>query len=373
MIGEYLKKEFGEKIVKLSLDGGFTCPNRDGSKGTGGCIFCSADGSGDFAGSIPSQIELLSAKWPRAKYIAYFQNHTNTYAPVSELREKFYAALNYGKGDCACSTDVTGGADCGCTDAAGGAAIRTADCTGCTNSDNADCLGALNNAPCTGANDCDACGERPEIIGLAIATRPDCLNDEIYELLAELNEKTFLWVELGLQSMHDETGKVINRCHPLAVYDEAAERLAALGIRTVTHLIFGLPKSIGADGSVVPETRDEMLASVRHVCRTLPLNKSTSSRHIFGIKLHMLNVVRGSQMERLCPSYVPFSSIGEYTDLVIDALKIIPRDITVHRMSADAPRPILIAPEWSYKKRTILNEIHRKMAERDLYQGQDAE
>lgn len=323
MISGYLKERFGEKVVKLSLDGGFTCPNRDGSKGVGGCIFCSADGSGEFAGSIPSQIELLSAKWSRAKYIAYFQNHTNTYAPVSELREKFYAALNY---------------------------------------------------------DSSAGAEHPEIVGLAIATRPDCLNDEIYELLAELSQKTFLWVELGLQSMHDETGNTINRCHSLEVYDEAAARLSALGIRVVTHLIFGLPKHIEEDGSVIPETREEMIESVRHVCRALPYSASgtenmsgDTGNHIFGIKLHMLNVVRGSQMEQLCPNYVPFSSINEYTDLVVDALKIIPRDITVHRMSADAPRSILIAPEWSYKKRTILNEIHRKMAERDIYQGQDAE
>lgn len=323
MISGYLKERFGEKVVKLSLDGNFTCPNRDGSKGVGGCIFCSADGSGEFAGSIPSQIELLSAKWPRAKYIAYFQNHTNTYAPVSELREKFYAALNY---------------------------------------------------------DSSAGSEHPEIVGLAIATRPDCLNDEIYELLAELSQKTFLWVELGLQSMHDETGNTINRCHSLEVYDEAAARLSALGIRVVTHLIFGLPKHIEEDGSVIPETREEMIESVRHVCRALPYSASgtenmsgDTGNHIFGIKLHMLNVVRGSQMEQLCPNYVPFSSINEYTDLVVDALKIIPRDITVHRMSADAPRSILIAPEWSYKKRTILNEIHRKMAERDIYQGQDAE
>lgn len=323
MISGYLKDRFGEKVVKLSLDGGFTCPNRDGSKGVGGCIFCSAGGSGEFAGSIPSQIELLSAKWPRAKYIAYFQNHTNTYAPVSELREKFYAALNY---------------------------------------------------------DSSAGAEHPEIVGLAIATRPDCLNDEIYELLAELSQKTFLWVELGLQSMHDETGNTINRCHSLEVYNEAVNRLSALGIRMVTHLIFGLPKHIEEDGSVIPETREEMIESVRHVCSTLPYSASgtenmsgDTGNHIFGIKLHMLNVVRGSQMEQLCPNYVPFSSIDEYTDLVVDALKIIPRDITVHRMSADAPRSILIAPEWSYKKRTILNEIHRKMAERDIYQGQDAE
>jgi len=348
MISGYLKDMFGEKVVKLALDGGFTCPNRDGSKGRGGCIFCSSDGSGEFAGSIPEQIKLMSAKWPRAKYIAYFQNHTNTYAPVSELREKFTSALNYGLDLCGGSSDKKFSSSICIADPATAAAY-TATCT----------------ASCPNSN--------PEIIGLAIATRPDCLNDEIYELLYELSQKTFLWIELGLQSMHDKTGRTINRCHSLAVYDEAVDRLAKLGIRTVTHLIFGLPKEIREDGSVIPETQEEMLASVRHVCRSNHSSSTGCRNHIFGIKLHMLNIVRGSQMEHLCPDYVPFTSIDEYTDLVIEALKIIPRDITIHRMTADAPRPILIAPEWSYKKRTILNEIHRKMAERDIYQGQDAE
>lgn len=328
MIGQYMKDSFGSKIVKLSLDGGFTCPNRDGSKGTGGCIFCSSDGSGEFASSIPEQIALLSGKWLGAKYIAYFQNHTNTYAPVSELREKFYAALDYGK-----------------------------------------------ELPPD---------KRPEIIGIAIATRPDCLNDEIYELLAEINEKTFMWVELGLQSSDPVTGETINRCHPVSDHDEAVRRLAQLGIRTVVHMIFGLPKLLepaqydenGAlikDAVVIPETREEMLETVRHACAPVGFNKTTGSDRIFGIKLHMLNIVKGSQMEKLCPNYVPFASIDEYSDLVIDAVKIIPHEITVHRLSADAPRKILIAPEWSYMKRTILNTIHRKMAEQDVWQGQNAE
>ena len=328
MIGHYMKEKFGGKVVKLSLDGNFTCPNRDGSKGFGGCIFCSSDGSGEFASSIPEQIELLSDKWSDAKYIAYFQNHTNTYAPVSELREKFYAALDYGK-------DLPE-------------------------------------------------GERPEIIGIAIATRPDCLNDEIYELLAEINEKTFMWVELGLQSSNPVTGETINRCHPVSDHDEACRRLAELGIRTVVHMIFGLPKTLipaeyDADGNlikdavIVPETREEMLETVRHACAPVGYNKTTGSDRIFGIKLHMLNIVKGSQMERLCPNYVPFQSIEEYADLAVDAVKIIPREITVHRLSADAPRKILIAPEWSYMKRTILNTIHQKLAEQDIWQGQDAE
>ena len=166
-IGSYLKRYFGQKTIKLSLDGGFTCPNRDGSKGYGGCIFCSADGSGDFASTIPEQIKLLSDKWPNSNHLAYFQNHTNTYAPVEELREKFYAVL-----------------------------------------------------------------DDPQISGIAIATRPDCLNDDIYDLLDEINQRTFLWVELGLQTMHEKTATLINRCYELPVYDEAIKRLKGLNIRT---------------------------------------------------------------------------------------------------------------------------------------------
>ncbi len=285
-IGSYLKNHFGKKTIKLALDGGFNCPNRDGSKGFGGCIFCSADGSGDFASTIPNQIELLADKWPDSKHIAYFQNHTNTYAPVEELREKYYSVL-----------------------------------------------------------------DNPDICGIAIATRPDCLSQEIYELLDEINKKTFLWVELGLQTMHEHTAELINRCYPREVYDEAINKLKELNIRTVVHLIFGLPG----------ESKEDMLNSVRYVCKD----------DVFGIKLHMLNVVKGSQMEKLYPDYVSFESIDEYVNLVVDALEIIPPQITIHRMSADAPRPILISPEWSYKKRTILNGIHQELKKRDSWQGKN--
>ncbi|QIB69961.1 TIGR01212 family radical SAM protein [Aminipila butyrica] len=285
-IGQYLKNYFGKKTIKLSLDGGFTCPNRDGSKGTGGCIFCSADGSGDFASNIEDQIRLLSDKWPDSNHLAYFQNHTNTYASVAELREKYETALNH-----------------------------------------------------------------PGIAGLAIATRPDCLSEPIYELLSEINQKTFLWVELGLQTIHQQTAERINRCYSLEVYDQAVKRLTELGIRTVVHVIFGLPG----------ESKQDMLDSIRYVC-TSP---------IFGLKIHMLNVVKGSQMETLYPDYTSFSSIDEYVQLVADALELIPPEITIHRMSADAPRPILISPEWSYQKRTILNGIHRELRKRNSWQGKN--
>ena len=309
MISAWLKNHYEElgltapaKIVKLSLDGGFTCPNRDGSKGTGGCLFCSESGSGDMASTagdaiesaLSRQIQLLSDKWPAdkydLKYMAYFQSHTNTYAPVDQLREKFEAALKV-----------------------------------------------------------------PDVVGLAIATRPDCIPDDVLDLLTELNEKTFLWVELGLQTIHDSTARAMNLCHDLTDYDDAVRRLTSRGIRVVTHLILGLPG----------ETKEMMLDSVRHVCR--PIDESGS--HIFGLKLHMLNVVKGSGMAQTMPDYIPFDSMEDYIDLLIETLEIIPPEITLHRISGDAPRATLIAPEWSYKKRTILNNIHKEMRQRNTWQG----
>ncbi len=319
-IGSWLRRRFHRKTVKLSLDGGFTCPNRDGTKGTGGCLFCSSSGSGDMAslirpkkaGPVPAigaalqeQVQLLSDKWPDAGFIAYFQNHTNTYAPADRLQELFYAALD---------------AD---TDA--------------------------------------ATGRNTEIVGLAIATRPDCISEETLDLLEELDQRTFLWVELGLQTIHDETARAMNLCHSLADYDDALRRLTQRGIRVVTHLILGLPG----------ESREMMLDSVRYVCQPLP--GACAGRHLFGLKLHMLNVVRGSGMELAYPDYVPFASIDEYTDLLIECMELVPPDITIHRIGGDAPRSTLIAPEWSYRKRTILNEIHRKMRERNTWQGRLAE
>ena len=302
MISPWLKKRFGCKVIKLALDGGFTCPNRDGSKGYGGCLFCSESGSGDMASSLRNgsdagavsealsdQISLLSRKWPEAKYLAYFQSHTNTYAPVSELREKFEPALKH-----------------------------------------------------------------PDVLGIIIATRPDCLPDDVIDYLAELNGKTFLWVELGLQTTHDETARAMNLCHNLADYDDAVARLTGRGIRVVTHLILGLPG----------ETREMMEQSVRYVC-----GGSSDESEIFGLKLHMLNVVKGSGLCETMPDYVPFDSIEEYVDLLIDMIEIIPSNITIHRISGDAPRSTLVAPEWSYKKRTILNMIHNQMRLQNTWQG----
>lgn len=287
-IGNYMKERFGCKVIKLSLDAGFTCPNRDGTKGTGGCIFCSAEGSGDFASDIPGQIRLLSNKWPSGKYIAYFQSHTNTYAPVEVLREKYDQALEY-----------------------------------------------------------------PDVIGIAIATRPDCLSHEVLELLSELNQKTFLWVELGLQTIHEDTARLINRCYPLSVFDQAVDELSRLQIKTVVHLILGLPG----------ESRENMMASVRYVC----------SKEIFGIKLHLLNVLKDTKLAEFYPARIHIPNKEEYINLVVDALEIIPQHITIHRVTADAPRHLLIAPEWGYEKRSILNGISKEFKRRDSFQGKRLE
>jgi len=280
----FLRNKFGDKVFKISLDAGFTCPNRDGTKGTGGCIFCSDQGSGDFDSDIPGQIQLLSKKWPSAKYIAYFQSHTNTYAPVDVLREKFYKALEF-----------------------------------------------------------------PDVVGIAIATRPDCLSEEVLELLSELNDKTFLWIELGLQTIHERTAEIINRCYPLSTFDEAVNNLARLKIKTVVHLILGLPG----------ESRPDMFESVDYVC----------SKEIFGLKLHLMNVLKTTKLAEFFPQRIHIPDKQEYINLVVDVLEKIPQQITIHRVTADAPRHLLIAPSWGYEKRTVLNGINKEFKIRNTYQG----
>ena len=298
-IGSELRKQFGRRTVKLSIDAGFTCPNRDGTCGYGGCAFCSGGGSGELAShieadslslrqsvseSISEQISLLSDKWPDAAYIAYFQSHTNTYAPVQVLRSLYYEALN-----------------------------------------------------------------DPRVSGIAIATRPDCLGPDVLDLLEEISHDHFMWVELGLQTIHPDTSEAMGIGYTLDVYDQAVNDLISRDIRVVTHLILGLPG----------ETNDMMLDSVRYVC----------SQPVYGIKLHLMNVVKTSRLSEMMPDYVPFDSIEDYVSLVIKCLEIIPEDITIHRLTGDVPRRLLIAPEWSYRKRTILNMINRELARLDTYQG----
>lgn len=283
-VNDYLRSQFGQKMVKLALDGGFTCPNRDGTKGTGGCLFCGSGGGGDFASTIDDQIALMSSKWPKAGYLAYLQNHTNTYAPVDELREKYLRAL-----------------------------------------------------------------ENKNIRGLVIATRPDCLPDDVIQLLKEFNEKYFMWMELGLQTIHDSTAQLINRCYDLDVYDKAMKDLSSIDMKTVVHLILGLPG----------ESRENMMESVRYVAES----------GAWGMKFHLLNVVKGSAMAESYPDYTPFETIEDYVELICDIIEILPPEIVVHRLTGDAPRSTLIAPVWSYRKRTILNEINAELKRRGTYQG----
>lgn len=292
-LSDHLKDKLGEKTVKLSVNAGFTCPNRDGKISTGGCIFCSGSGSGDFApsaeNSIARQLEIsrekLSAKWPEAKYIAYFQAFTNTYAPVEELERKYNEALN-------------------CKD----------------------------------------------ISGIAIATRPDCIDDDIVDLLDRLNKKTYLWVEFGLQTSNELTASLINRGYKNEVYLESMRKLKEKNIETVTHIILGLPG----------ETRQDMLNSV----------KFAADAGTDGIKLQLLHIIRGTKLHQM---YIenPFHimSKDEYTDTVIDMIEHMPKNIVIHRLTGDGNRNELVEPSWSMDKRGVLNEIHRKMKLNNSFQG----
>ena len=285
-IGPYLKKQFGSRIAKLSLDGGFTCPNRDGSKGIGGCTFCSGDGSGRFAGPLAQQREQLAAKWPEdTKYIAYFQNFTGTYAPVERLRQLWEEAL------------------------------------------------AL-----------------PGCAGLAVATRPDCLPDDVLDLLEEFNKKTFLWVELGLQTACEETAAQFNRGCKNADFEDAMGKLSSRGIKAVIHLILGLPG----------EDKTQMLSTAAYVASFRP----------FGIKLHMLHLMEGTVMgEQYKNAPFPLLTKEEYVGLVCDIIERLPQEITVHRVTGDAPREDLIAPLWTGHKKAVLRAVQQEFKTRGTFQG----
>ena len=293
MLNDFLKEKFNEKIYKVSLDGGFTCPNRDGKVSRGGCIFCSENGSGDFTATklksihaqIEEQIDLVSKKYKGDKYIAYFQNFTNTYAEVGYLRKIYEEALSHEK-----------------------------------------------------------------IVGLAIATRPDCLEDDVLELLAELNKKTFLWVELGLQTLNDDVAKYFNRAYETEIYKEASEKLNRLNIKFVTHIIIGLPK----------EENDDYLktAIFAQNCGT------------WGIKLHLMYVVKNTPLEKLyLNGALKVNTKEEYVEKVINILENISSEVVVHRMTGDGDRATLVAPLWSIKKIDVLNSIHKELKRRNTYQG----
>lgn len=284
---KYLKDKFGQKVYKISLDGGFTCPNRDGKTGTRGCIFCSKGGSGDFAESremsITEQIESgkkkVEKKIKSGKYIAYFQAFTNTYAPVEMLRQKYEEAINH-----------------------------------------------------------------PDIVALSIATRPDCLGDDVLRLLDEINKIKPVFVELGLQTIHQKSAKYIRRGYDLNVYDKAVRDLKEIGVNVVVHVILGLPN----------ESENDMLETVKYVCES----------GANGIKLQLLHVIDGKDLAKDYEKGL-FKTLefDEYVNLIVKCVKIIPKDIVIHRLTGDGAKKDLIAPLWSADKKRVLNAINKALRE----------
>ena len=294
-LNDFLRKKHGQKVIKLSIDGGFTCPNRDGSKGKYGCIFCSSKGSGDFAISkqlpidlqLNKAISLLSSKWSSSnKYIAYFQSYSNTYDTVDALKVRYEAALSY-----------------------------------------------------------------PGVVGLAIATRPDCFSPEILDYLAELNTRTHLWVELGLQSIHSSTLAFTNQGYSLDCFNEAVFELSKRNIEVVAHMIIGFPN----------ETLEHHLQTTIHLSK-LPLQ---------GVKIHMLHILDDSPLGQ---SYTknPFNLLteDEYIHTIGEILKLLPRDFVIHRLTGDGDGNHLIAPMWTKNKRHVLNGIQKYLRENNIHQGQ---
>ena len=282
-LNKYLRDTFGDKIYKLSLNAGFTCPNRDGKLGTKGCIFCSAGGSGDFAESsslsITQQIERgkerVAKKIKSGKYIAYFQAYTNTYAPVEILKSKYMEAVNH-----------------------------------------------------------------KDIVALSVATRPDCLGDDVLKLLDEINKIKPVFVELGLQTIHERTARYIRRGYTLDVYDKAVSDLKKIGVNTVVHLILGLPG----------ETKQDMLDSVKYVCES----------GIDGLKLQLLHVLKNTDLEKdYAQGKFKTLEMDEYLDILKSCVDIIPDNIVIHRLTGDGAKKDLISPLWSADKKKVLNAINK--------------
>ena len=289
-LSDILKQQYGEKIFKICLTSGCTCPNRDGKISLGGCSFCSEGGSGEYAsapGDIDIQIEeakeRIRNKTSASRYIAYFQSFTNTYGDVETL-EKLYERV-----------------------------IR-----------------------------------RKDIVILSIGTRPDCLGEDVLEMLRRLNEIKPVWIELGLQTMHDETARRVNRGYPLVVFEDALNRLKSLGIQVIVHVIFGLPG----------ETKEDMLQTIRYL--------ATLSPGPDGIKLQMLNILRGTELGRQYEENpFPLLSLEEYTDIAAESISILPEEMVIHRMTGDGPGNLLIAPDWVRNKKKVLNTISRKLKEKN--------
>ena len=290
----HLKNKYHEKISKISLNAGFTCPNIDGTVGYGGCIYCSKSGSGEFGGNVNKTIteqfyeikEKIDKKWPSNKYIAYFQAHTNTYAPLHILKQKYEEAL----------------------------AI-------------------------------------PNVIGIAIATRADSITNETMDYLEELNKRTNLTIELGLQTIHEKTSKLINRCHTLEQFEKTVKELQKRKIEIVVHIINGLPY----------ETKEMMIETVKY------LNKLK----INGIKIHMLNITKNTKIyEQYEKEKFHILTKEEYIDIVTTELQYLDPKIVIHRITSDPDKEELIEPKWLIKKFCLLNDIDKYMKKNNIYQGQ---
>lgn len=289
----YLRNKYKHKIAKVSLNAGFTCPNRDGTCGKGGCIFCSDSGSGDFAGNVYDSLQkqfqdvsqVMANKWPNCQFIAYFQANTNTYGSVERLKKTFEPFLN-----------------------------------------------------------------QENIVGIAIATRPDCLSEEICDYLYELSLKCDLYIELGLQTIHDQTAELINRGHDYQTFLHGLNQLRKRNIDVCVHIINGLPY----------ETYDMMLETA----------KTVGKLDIQGLKIHNLFILKNTRLYQYYQQNpFPLLSRDEYISLVVDQLAYIRPEIVIERLTGDAPIKDLFEPQWSIKKVTILNDIDKLMKEKDIYQG----
>lgn len=289
----YYKKKYGSKVFKVALNGGFSCPNKDGKKGTGGCIYCSPSGSGDFAGNIKEDIltqfenikNMMLEKWPDAKYIGYFQANSNTYASVDRLKELYEPILNV-----------------------------------------------------------------ENVVGLNIATRSDCFNEDIYNYLEDLNKRTDLVIELGLQSSKQETIELINRKETKKEFEDCINELKKRNIKYVIHIINGLPG----------ETKEDMINTAKYV----------NSLNPFGIKIHMLHVIKNTKLgDMYLKNSFHILTKKEYIDIVINQLEYLNEDIVINRITGDPVKEDLIEPAWLLKKFVVLNDIDKEMVKRNTYQG----
>lgn len=289
----FYKNKFGEKVCKISLNAGFTCPNIDGTVGKNGCIYCSKTGSGEYGGNPKEDLikqfkevkKTMDKKWPNSKYIGYFQARTNTYAPLNILKEKYETILNL-----------------------------------------------------------------PNVVGLSIATRPDAITDECLEYLKKINKKTFLTIELGLQTIHDKTSKLINRCHDIKCFEKTLKKLQKNNIFTVVHIINGLPY----------ETKEMMIETVKYL----------NNLNIDGIKIHMLSVLKNTPLETYYKkNKFKILSEQEYIDIVINQLEYLNPKIVIQRLTGDPMKEELIEPKWTTNKIHVLNAIDKNMAKENIYQG----